>query len=508
MRTRHRERGQVLAIFAGGMLGLLAVAALAIDLSSAYSTRQTEKAAADAAALAGAQDLPMTGAPSVAVATRARLDALTDVAGRFGVPVPGCPTNVNITNCPLTGTPYVVSISTPSHTTGSSQSLQVTIDHPTLQLSFASLFGKSTCAALRADFCRQTSVAVNDRAPSYALMLLRPSPTGSDVVFTLSGNSTSMVTNGDVGINGNMNYNGSGSLLSVAGGYGLRYYADASHGPQWGTNPAGTKLTSYIQDPKYPIPSRANPPDSGHDTSATCTTDTSILSNDAYYKQFVPKEGVTCYKPGIYTSQLSVPNGSLAILEPGLYFLDGGLDLKGTIIGGWVPAPAPGVALVFPSSGQVIKITGSNNNMLLNAGAKLESPPGQEASPARDYQNKSIVTNTNPQITMTLMVQKETSCFGPGGVVTAPTACTSGSSSLKLTGTGALYLAGVQYAPTTDIEVHGQSSGTGYVGQLVAWTLLLAGGASVDQEGVAQPKNGVLRLTDDCSGPGTLCVSP
>src|SRR3954454_11313320 len=107
MRTgkRPQERGQILVLFAGGMIGLLAMAALAVDVSSVYSSKQTAKAAADAAALAGGQDLQQVGTRKVGAPqqTLARQHALQSLAGRFGVAVPtgaGCTTNP-IVNCQL-----------------------------------------------------------------------------------------------------------------------------------------------------------------------------------------------------------------------------------------------------------------------------------------------------------------------------------------------------------------------------------------------------------------------
>jgi Flp pilus assembly protein TadG len=54
----REERGQVLVFAAIGMVALLGFAGLSIDLGSWYHQQRSEQATADAAALAGAQDLP------------------------------------------------------------------------------------------------------------------------------------------------------------------------------------------------------------------------------------------------------------------------------------------------------------------------------------------------------------------------------------------------------------------------------------------------------------------
>jgi len=53
--TRRDERGQVLVLFAGGLVALLLIAALAFDVGSMLVQRRDEQNAADAAALAGAR---------------------------------------------------------------------------------------------------------------------------------------------------------------------------------------------------------------------------------------------------------------------------------------------------------------------------------------------------------------------------------------------------------------------------------------------------------------------
>jgi len=60
MRQVRRERGQILPIVAVALVGLLGVAAFSIDVGYAYFAKRQLQSAVDAAALAGAQDLPST----------------------------------------------------------------------------------------------------------------------------------------------------------------------------------------------------------------------------------------------------------------------------------------------------------------------------------------------------------------------------------------------------------------------------------------------------------------
>lgn len=68
MRASRGERGQVLAVVALALVALLGISAFAIDVGYAYYAKRQLQSATDAAALAGAQDLP-NGTTAVATAT-------------------------------------------------------------------------------------------------------------------------------------------------------------------------------------------------------------------------------------------------------------------------------------------------------------------------------------------------------------------------------------------------------------------------------------------------------
>ncbi len=64
--VRHGERGQSLILMAALLVGLLSMAALVIDLGNVYFSYRELQASSDAAALAGAQDLPNATATATA----------------------------------------------------------------------------------------------------------------------------------------------------------------------------------------------------------------------------------------------------------------------------------------------------------------------------------------------------------------------------------------------------------------------------------------------------------
>ena len=109
----------------------------------------------------------------------------------------------------------------------------------------------------------------------------------------------------------------------------------------------------------------------------------------------------------------------------------------------------------------------------------------------------------DPEIPLTLIVRKSTSpicnvqAFEPHANCSPPK-----NSTLKLAGGGTVFLAGVQYAPTDNVSFSGGSAGTGYVGQIVSWTVKYSGGTVVRQVYPGGEGNGVVRLDEACSGAG------
>jgi hypothetical protein len=154
----------------------------------------------------------------------------------------------------------------------------------------------------------------------------------------------------------------------------------------------------------------------------------------------------------------------------------------------------------------------------LNVGTKFPAgTSGISAAAAHDWSDQPVQTSgpgsPTPAILMSLLVKRDID--GPGGssgcTVTTypqpePNSCTdSHNKTLNLAGGGSLDIEGVQYAPTDNVEIHGGSSGTGQVGQIWAWTLFYSGGTQINQQGAGSTGPGVLRLDAACTAPGTPC---
>lgn len=519
------ERGQVLPLFALMLVALMGITALAFDVSNAYSARRAFRTASDAAALAGALDLQVVGTRQVGAAqyTSARGHAQEALERELNATAT-CTLTGNRSDCTFSGLPYVASIVTPLPSGASCvscdpvRSVQVSVGNPSFTLTFARALGLGQFNVA------VTAVAGLQFAHAYTIFALRPpsAPAISGVrSIAINGGTRVIVVNGDVGTNANMTYSGTNSILVLDSGFRMDWY-DPFNAPLWGTDPTGNKIVNLVPDPAYPIPSRTGAPVSGADTVANCTPIASAVYGNAQYVPSVPVTGtpavpdmtkITCYKPGIYGSELQINNGTLAILEPGLYFFDGGVDAQGSLIGGYQPN-SPGVALVFREGiGTQFKnrTSGGSSSLTqivaLNAGTRYLNSGGVEATAARDYSNNPIQTNTTPPKLMTVMVPADPDC---PVVYPFPASCSNAAENqnkaIDLSGGSGLYLAGVQYMPTDNVTIAGNATTGGYIGQVWAWTLVYTGGSIINQEGSQSQGPGTIRLDAACTVPGIACV--
>jgi hypothetical protein len=590
LRQASRDRGQVLPLFALFLVALFAMAALALDVTGALSARRYYRSVADAASLAGAQDLqqPTSRVVSGADRIRARQDAMTTMLQELrivGALPPACanadpnfPTPVDADipdSCVLPGTDFHVNIRAGVYSgqpkaivcqlCDPARSVQVGLRNANYGLSFARILGQGTWNV------GITSVAGLAFGKAYAIQTLKPPeiaggglPTVKDI--TIDGGSIVNVITGDVGSNANMNYSGGGSVMNIDSGYGM-FYFDPYNPPFWSGPPSPPnqvvqKLPVMMTDPSYTYPamsgslgsfpcggggpsncaptfSTAKAADCAAGTTAACTRADSDAACLAEATTNVPAEyafmaaqltdprTIYCFNPGIYDTsapdQLKVGTGDLAILKPGVYYFKSGLDVSGRIIGGY-QASLKGVALMFDETGpgNCSSCIFSGNNALtisLNAGTKFPAvaTTGAAASPAIDWNNQPVITNgpssPTPAILMSILVKHDIDGAGgsPGCYVPVspqpllePASCQDGrNGTLNILGNGDIILEGVQYAPSDNAVVGGNSSSNGRVGQIISWTLKYSGGIHINQNGPGTQGPGTLRLDGACTSPGT-----
>lgn len=545
----REERGQVLVMVAASLTGLLAFTALVTDLGMVWQIQQSNRSIADSAVLAGAQEMQIVGARGINAAARAEargaaVKHAVDRVGATGMPTcatGGAPTDgdadgklgydADVRNCALPGTDYLVSVLTPSALCVHcelNRSIMFEITRNDVPTFFAGLMGFDGFTA------RKTSVAAITYSADFAVLTLRPPTTGTqnqnDV--TVSGSGTRLtVSVGDIGTNTNMVLSG-GAQVVLDEGYKVHHY-DAA--PAWVQPPPANKLGSLIQDPNHTYPVRTGAPTFNTDaeaaaTSAACTNARTNMPS-TYRAPFPGGPAISdpamtytvrCVKPGIYNYTLRSSTGEVLILMPGVYFLDKGLVVRGILIGGYTGS-APGVALVFnetvagrldANNAEIFALNGGTrfNNCTTSGSPAVTTCNGFEASPATGFDGDGIDTcgsacpTGESNLSITMLVTKDPNCLP---VQPYPTSCNdTGNNALNMAGGGALYLAGVQYAPTDNVKISGGSSGEGKAGRIISWTVSYAGGAKINQTypGVSEGP-GTIRLDAACTGGGSTGMS-
>jgi hypothetical protein len=557
------ERGQILVMAVLMMIALIGITGLAIDVSSAFMEQRWDRSVADAASLAGAQDLQKAGRllPLSGDRDRARVHAMQVVTCQLQrvctPPVsPVAPACLNIGGCALTGTPYRVSIyagvdgTLPKPTClsdcDSRRAVQVHVWQPSYGLSFSRVLGFSTWNVGSA------SVAGIVLARQVGVVTLRPpDPRGipdskQDDLF-VTGGSKVIVGDSDVITNTNLVCSGSSSELDVEWDKGFAVYhfdpyeAWVSGSGKCLNPPPGVQITSPVDDPKYTIPDPLTDPKFVYTNEAQATgTDPGHLNFDPNYatrclaqQALVPdayrelknnqrvndptQVRTVCLRPGVYRFKIDVKTPASGIqdaylLEPGVYFLDYGVDVNSTLIGGY-EASKPGVALVLLEAkntsgtpGQMLTSSGTST-LALNFGNRYCPVPLVDPCPAgATWATPALgaagpVQTLDPQglgVPITVMVRPDPGCV-VGPVAPPAASCKeSENATLKLTGGGNIYLAGVQYAPSDNVNLKGNSGQASEVGAIWAWTIKFD--SSVFNMATSNPQMiGNLRLVRACS---------
>ncbi len=453
--------------------------------------------------------------------------------------------------CPLPGTPYVVAVRTPSPSfvdCESERCIQVTIRQPAFGLTFAQILGQRTWSVNTA------SVAGRIYEKQYGIVALRPPDyrggTQNEKDIFITGGSKVVAASADVVTNTNLVCSGSLSELVLSSGYRVYHfdpYAAWTSGSGKCLNPRpGSQATTPITDPVYAIPQRtistqtyATLADAVDPDPAHCLAEQAKVPNE--YRELKTTKPINdptqvtaiCVRPGIYQFTLDVKDPASGppqayLLEPGVYFFDYGVRVQSSLIGGYEPGAA-GVALVFkeafnPSGdpGQFIT-TNSTSLVALNfgnlycpgaAGTTCTplvpphpscplSPNGRcWAAPANGPQGLVQTPGTKPVLLTVLVVPDPTCTVG----LVAPPGCDDNKNkTLNLSGGGNIFLAGVQYAPSDNAVLAGNTGQRAEIGAFWAWSIEFKGGSEFTLASALPDLTGVLRLDPACSPTVTVC---
>jgi hypothetical protein len=291
------EDGQVLVPVVLMMVALLGMAGLALDVGMAYAQQQAVQQAADAAAMAGADDLPGSAAAAIDDATAyAAQNRFRNGVGGVTVQVFSPPEQSRSQN-------------------GNPNSVEVLISEP-VSTTFLRALGFDAFTV------HGHAVATSDAVSPCAICLLGR----SGQTLTANGNVSVDASGGaltvDSGSADAAVLNGNGTLsaasVGIVGGYAVNGNAAFEPTPQTGVAPAPDPL-AHVAAPQ--------------------------VSGPSYGDVTVNGSNPASLSPGIYGRITANGSGSLT-LQPGVYVITGGLTLNGD-----VTLSGSGVTLYFTCGG-------------------------------------------------------------------------------------------------------------------------------------------------------------
>jgi hypothetical protein len=321
-RREHNSRGQALPLVAFAIIALLGVSSLVVDEGYwAYEQRMAQ-AAADSAAIAGANELPYVTTTPNPVPLMARNDAALNGFAN----VSGTNNLVTVNNPPVVSVPYG----------GNNNAVEVIITKQQTA-SLSGIFrGRPPVVSGRAVALRGTAI----RNCLYGL--------GTGTAITVNSGTTIYMPNCGIISNGNFLNNG-GTITANSIGY-----VGSNQNPHGGVYPEGQPLpASPAIDPCPSIPGcaylKANPP-----TSLPCLTDP-YGGHQNYNYNDAP--GLTL-QAGRYCGSVNINGGPYAVtFAPGTYDFDNGFNDNGV-------SELDGNGVTFYINGGAVTLNGSSTTVM------------------------------------------------------------------------------------------------------------------------------------------------
>ncbi len=457
-RERARDRGQVLVIFAFGIVGILAVAALVFDVGQNLFERRKQQDAADASALAGARWLTTTA----------------------------CRARISITNCPEAYSAAMALANTHGYVTS-----QVTINIPPatgqfaglnghIQVSIDSNRGSYFAGVVGITRFRIGAAAVASNLNKYPLPFsLLSLNTTSCKTGHAHGNGVLTVA-GDVmvdspcttppalltdGTGATINVSGSCSAVGAIGGNtGSLTCASTQEGAPYVADPLIGLAGPTIGSAAVP-----NPPANVYVTGADIATNKipngcpgsnspSTAARPSGCTLQYNRDKVIWIYPGVYYGGLNIKQSSAALtvyMAPGIYYMSGG---------GFQIAGQPTVHTVDAATALVPYPTAYGGGVLIY---NTDTPGGGGVKPI-DFQNTTDVQlhgYTGSTYTGMLLWQDRNASSQPAIAI-------EGSSTMTLTGT--------IYIPKADFNFTGNGGSEVLDAQVICDTFDIGGNGDLN----------------------------
>jgi hypothetical protein len=457
---RSDDRGQILVLFAGGLVTLLIIAALAFDVGMVLLERRDQQNAADAAALAGARFVLSSHADAEAAAR--------DIAGENGFDDTD-PNQVVRVYIPAVHGRYA----------GLPDFIEVQIESTRPSL-FGGVIGKAVWPV------GAFAVATNKQNLAFPFSMLALDPTACWSI-KVSGQGD-LVSAGSIQSNSNGDECTTGGANGFArvGGADIQVGADVYCRSVGGILDQGSgdfgdcikaPNSFALPDPlrNLPAPAMPDPPSllgkvehaldapRGCPTSSQPATVTSPALCDLGGNGAAYSGKAWVLYPGLYPGGISITNDAVAYMMPGIYWIGGGgLNVqRGTII---TVQTAPTTVAGAPTSA-------AGGVLIYNS--RLTSSPGGTISQNATYANVQLKPIQDPSsIYRNIVIFQDRTLDITGYDVTL-----NGSSS-------GIHVEGMVYVPSGDVRLNG-NGGTLTVGQIIANTYMIDGG------------HGTIQVTED-----------
>lgn len=334
-RIRKRdERGAVLVFVAPLFLALFAITALVVDLGNARQESRHTQASADAAALAGARELPLA-AESAAAAGRARDQAAKNVninlTGSNVIPAPTtCTGDVpENASCYLIGAAEVI-VATPYEDVPPTAPAPYNLAFVRICQPTSTFFG-SVLNATSPTVCREAVGRRVSGTGGYPMGLVVIDPSACKALEFSGTSDTVLSSNGAVMVNSACTTNAldaTGSAWRLDAEYigvvGTAALAPCEP-PSTCTATEPTENINHFDDPFAGVaPPSPLPPNSGTHSCA-------------------PASGTRVMYPGRYPTSCTFEGNEGFIFRPGVYYFDNGFSSRGT-----TPLICDGTANVLP----------------------------------------------------------------------------------------------------------------------------------------------------------------
>ncbi|MCI0343820.1 MAG: pilus assembly protein TadG-related protein [Chloroflexi bacterium] len=460
-RRTTREGGQVLAIFAFGLVGIMAVAALVFDVGQNLFERRKQQDAADAAALAGARFMVEAASGCKAtpnkVTCKNAVDAAQALAEQHGYQA----SQIEI-NIPPTPT---------SQFSGFPGHIQVTINS-NRDSFFAGVLGLNNFNI------SAMAVAGNlDNYPfPYSFLALgeacpKSGHIGGNGTFDIQGN---VFVNADCGNPGALVFDGNSATVNVAGDCGTA--GTVGYGP---STTVSCGSTTENQDPISDPLAGLGPPLIGG--AAVPDPPTSLSVAGGTLKVSGPNSARSCpggaqpgtaaspklckievnsgspvvrMYPGVYYGGIEIqegPSDNLTVyMEPGVYYMAGG----GFLVNGAVNLSTVASGTTTYGGGVMIF---NGDNPTHAAACAAGTAPGGACIRAFDFQNTTGGTiamhgYTGPTYTTLIVFQDRDASSQPP---------------VKLTGNSTMTIEGTFYLPEADFQFQGNGQSTVLKAQII-----------------------------------------